>query len=68
MSVNLMGNHKQQVSFGRFENGKVITPRSSELPEFRSQKGLAPFGPSTGFPDLGHMGPPKILVGYTLNS
>jgi hypothetical protein len=49
-------------------NGKVKTLWSFEVLEFRSQKGLSPFRPSVGFLDLGHMGPSKTLMGYTLIS
>jgi hypothetical protein len=56
------------VAFGRFTNGKVVTLQSSRLPELQSQKGLAPFRPSAGFPNLGHMGPLKTLLGYMLIS
>jgi hypothetical protein len=55
MSVNLTGNHTNRFPSVGFEGCKVITSWSSELPEFRSQNSLAPFGPSEGFQGPGHM-------------
>jgi hypothetical protein len=57
MSINLAGNRTRRFPSVGFEGCKVITSRSSELLEFRSQNSLAPFRPSEGFQGPGHMDP-----------